>query len=352
MAEQALRSLVGRLREASAPAGLSDAELLRRWSATRDESAFELLVWRHGRLVWAACRRVLPDRHDAEDAFQATFLLLVRRASSIREGQALPAWLHTTATRAALAARGKKRAEPAAMDDVPAAPEADRDALAVVDEEVAALPERFRAAFVLCELMGLSVEEAAARLGCPVGTAASRLGRARQKLRERLTRRGLGPTPPSLTLPVLPAALPGLTLNAAVSMAAGSAATPAIAPGAAALVSEVLNAMFLTKLKLALAAGVAAVVIGVGGLHAFQYVPASDLEAARMRLKVAADEVARLEKAAETKSVLKEFVRRPEASKGVNLHTALGEMQRAETAVTTIRAGMDQLKTLNASENA
>src|SRR5262245_42643455 len=145
MGQEALHSLVGRLR-GSAGAGLSDAELLRRWSASRDEGAFELLVWRHGRLVWAACRRVLADRPDAVVAFQVTFLLLVLRASSIRHGQALAAWLHTTATRAALAARRKAGARPetASMEEVPAAPEGDREALAVLDEEVAALPERFR----------------------------------------------------------------------------------------------------------------------------------------------------------------------------------------------------------------
>src|SRR5262249_2369807 len=98
-----LQAVIGRLREA-ATGGLHDAELLQRWATKRDEAAFELLVWRHGRLVWSVCRRLLRDRGDAEDAFQATFLLLVRKAESIRGGQALAAWLHTVATRAALAA--------------------------------------------------------------------------------------------------------------------------------------------------------------------------------------------------------------------------------------------------------
>ena len=197
MGQEALRSLVGRLRGA-AGTGLSDAELLRRWSASRDESAFELLVWRHGRLVWAACRRVLSDRHDAEDAFQATFLLLVRRAGSIRHGQALAAWLHTTATRAALAARRKAGARPqtAAMDEVPAAPEPDREALAVLDEEVAALPERFRAAFVLCELTGLSAGGGGGAAGLPgrhrrlaAGPGAAEVARAAEAARAGACRR-------------------------------------------------------------------------------------------------------------------------------------------------------------------
>src|SRR5580704_18044230 len=175
-----------------------DAELLDRYARTGDPAAFELLVRRHGPLVLGACRRVLHDRHDADDAFQATFLILARKARSVRRAGALPAWLHRTARRVALranaqAARRARHEQPLTID--PPRPPDDpgrRELGAVLDEEVNRLPERYRRPVVLCYLGGRSTAEAAARLGCPRGTVLSRLATARSKLRARLVRRGIG----------------------------------------------------------------------------------------------------------------------------------------------------------------
>lgn len=192
---------------AGTAAGLDDDELLRRFAARRDvaaEVAFAALVTRHGPMVLAACRRALGDEHEAEDAFQATFLVLARRASTVR-GATLGPWLYGVARRVAHRARaGARRRAGLGLDAmrlrlVPgpgedAASAAERAELgAVVDEELARLSGRDRAPLVLCDLGGLTHEEAAERLGWPVGTVKSRQSRARGRLRERLARRGLAP---------------------------------------------------------------------------------------------------------------------------------------------------------------
>src|SRR5829696_1120288 len=160
-------------------AGVPDADLLARFRDARDEAAFELLVYRHGPLVWAACRRLLRDRHAAEDAFQATFLALARRAGSIRRTRSVPAWLHRVAVRAGhyLLRRARRRPVPVgpgprAVDSRPGPADraAGADAAAQVDAAVDRLPDRLRRVVVLCELRGLSLREAAAELRCPVGT--------------------------------------------------------------------------------------------------------------------------------------------------------------------------------------
>src|SRR4051812_34012060 len=198
-------------------AGVPDADLLDRFRDARDEAAFELLVYRHGPMVWATCRRLLRDRHAAEDAFQATFLALARRAHSVRRTRPVPAWLHRVAVRAGhyLVRRAHRRPVPVgpgpdAIDSGPGP--ADRavgaDAAAHIDAAVNRLPDRLRRVVVLCELRGLSLQAAAAELRCPIGTVASRLGRARARLREVLSARGLtvgvagggatpGPGPPA-----------------------------------------------------------------------------------------------------------------------------------------------------------
>src|SRR5262249_9357821 len=142
---------------AAGAATLPDAELLQRWAGQRDQAAFELLLWRHGPMVLRVCRRLLRQPHDVEDAFQATFLTLVRVAASIRRGEALAAWLHRVASRVALAARTaaarQARREQAAVD-VPAPGSLEevsrRDLRALLDEEIDRLPEGYRRAIILC----------------------------------------------------------------------------------------------------------------------------------------------------------------------------------------------------------
>jgi RNA polymerase sigma factor (sigma-70 family) len=193
-----LRQLFGR----RAAAAVSDAELLERFRTTRDEAAFELLVRRHAPLVYGVCRRTLRHAQDAEDAFQATFLALVRRAGTIESGASLASWLYKVALRSALRVRDRsaRRAgverpladlEVAGDGPDPVAESAWRELRPVLDAEVQRLPEKYRAAFVLCCLQGKTNEEAAAELGCPKGTVLSRLSRARERLRDRLACRGL-----------------------------------------------------------------------------------------------------------------------------------------------------------------
>ena len=167
-------------------------------AAASAEAAFEALVGRHGPMVWGTCRRILRDQHEAEDAFQATFLLLARKARSIQVDDSLGRWLHGVGVRVAIRARAvadKRRGVELANLD-PAAPDGDfeiNDIRQVIDEEVDRLPATYRSVVVLCHLEGLTRELAASRLGCPVGTVNSRLSRAGEILRGRLTRRGLAP---------------------------------------------------------------------------------------------------------------------------------------------------------------
>jgi RNA polymerase sigma factor (sigma-70 family) len=190
-----LAVLVRRLRRDATPdAGeCADAVLVARFADTRDEVAFELLVRRHGAMVLAACQRVLGHTEDAEDAFQAAFLVLARKAASVRRGTAVPAWLHRVAVRIARRAAGRRRPTTTLVADPPARPapdEAERSELrALLDVEIDRLSEPFRRAFVLCYLEGLSNADAAQVLGCPVGTVESRLTAARRALRDRLARR-------------------------------------------------------------------------------------------------------------------------------------------------------------------
>ena len=252
--------------------GLSDAQLLERFLAGRDESselAFTALVERHGPMVLGVCRRILADSHDAEDAFQATFLILVRKARSVRVEGSIGRWLYGVAMR--VATRGKARTNRrearetgsveilVAPSGVHEAEQADlRDILA---SELGKLPLRSQMPVVLCDLEGLTHEEAARRLGVPAGTIKSRLSRARGQLRTRLARRGLTPTElfvlavPSRS--VLTEALVDSTVRAARSFLAGQPAavgTAVVSASVAALTQGVIKSMFLTKLKVAAAA--------------------------------------------------------------------------------------------------
>jgi len=177
-----------------------DADLLREFARSGDEAAFAELQRRHGPLVWAACRTMLSPA-DAEDAFQATFLTLIRSAGSVKRGAAVGAWLHGVAvkvafrirrTRAALRKREIRVARPEA--EQPVSDGSWERLLAAVHEEVEKLPTAMRDAFVLCDLQGVSQPEAAKRLGCPLGSLSGRLSQARAKLASRLQSRGIAPT--------------------------------------------------------------------------------------------------------------------------------------------------------------
>ena len=176
---------------------MTDGELLERFVDGGDESAFESLVRRHGPMVLGLCRRALRDAHEAEDAFQATFLVLVRNARTIRKRESLASWLYGVARRVARRAQtGAKHRSMVLHGEamVSTGPDSDDDrfeVLPIVHDEVERLPEKYRAPIVLCYFEGQSHEEAARHLDWPVGTVKGRLSRARGILQSRLVRRGL-----------------------------------------------------------------------------------------------------------------------------------------------------------------
>ncbi|HKB06213.1 MAG TPA: sigma-70 family RNA polymerase sigma factor, partial [Gemmataceae bacterium] len=197
MTRSPLPRAVHRLRFAlAADEGKPDAELLRRFRDTRDPAAFEELVRRHGSGVLSACRRVLSDPADMEDAFQAAFLVFLRDAQLVRRGQAVGAWLYGVAHRIALRARAARRRREEVEGRAGARREAEpdlswREACAVLHEELDRLPDKYRLPLMLCYLEGLSRDEAAGRLGVSLNTIRNRLERGRTRLRVRLSRRGI-----------------------------------------------------------------------------------------------------------------------------------------------------------------
>jgi RNA polymerase sigma factor (sigma-70 family) len=287
MASRPLQTVIDHLRRAvtgEQPGDLTDAQLLDAFVRRGDEAAFELLVWRHAAMVLAACRRVLRDRHEAEDAFQATFLVFVRKAACIGKGDSVGSWLHRVASRIALRARSraaKRPRGPLTGEDVPARAASDevlwRDLRPVLEEEVERLPEKYRRPFVLCYLEGHTNEQAARQLGCPKGTVLSRLVRGRERLRTRLARRGVVLSGGLLATILMskaatasvPAALVRLTVKAAIPFAAGNAAAGLVSARTAAWTEGALNAMFMTRLKMSAAiALVVALTATVGGFFA------------------------------------------------------------------------------------
>ena len=278
MADPSLGILLRRLARAAASTGdaaLSDAQLLERFVARRDEAAFELLVWRHGAMVLNLCRRLLRQEQDAEDAFQATFLVLARKARTIAKRQACASWLYKVAYRAALAARADSAARAARgggdADQLPAADAADdllwRDLRPVLDEEVSRLPEKYRAVFVLCCLEGRSGAEAAEQLRCPKGTVLSRLARARERLRRRLLRRGISLAVGSLAAVTAAQGQAGELTASVVTRTVKDALTAATVTSAraVALTDGVLRAMFISKLKVVLGIVLAVGAVGIVG---------------------------------------------------------------------------------------
>jgi RNA polymerase sigma factor (sigma-70 family) len=283
MTTRTLSTFLRHLRRATGAgsySGAGDARLLERFAACGDEAAFAALVGRHGPLVWQVCRRVLRHEHDAEDAFQAAFLALARKARSIGRGEAVGGWLYRVALRVALrvraaAARRVAHERPAADADRAAAGRDDplwRDLRPVLDEEVARLPGRYRAAFVLCCLEGKTNGEAARQLGCAPGTVGSRLAWARLRLRTRLRRRGVdlsaGTLAVALAASTAPAAVPApladAVVRSAAAWAAGRAGSLVTASRAAALAEGVVRTMRWNRLKVVAAAAFAACVVGGG----------------------------------------------------------------------------------------
>ena len=207
----------------------SDVALLRRYAEDRDPAAFECLLWRHGGLVLSTCERMLRDRHLAEDAYQATFLILARKAGTVRG--LLPAWLHRVARRVCLRIRKRwperLNADVAEIEHRPALEH--RETAAILDAEIAKLPEKHRRVVVLCYLQNRTAEEAGRELGIPRGTVLSRLDAARRKLQTALTHRGIAPLA-ILTIPLIhappSAALVQLTQDAVGRFASGLPSTP------------------------------------------------------------------------------------------------------------------------------
>ncbi len=271
---------------------LPDRELLRRFVSQGDEPAFAALVRRHGPAVLRLCRRVLRHEQDAEDAFQATFLVLSRQSASLCPRESLSGWLYAVAYRIAqkakVAAARRRRHERCAAGRQDADPLAEitvREAHAILDRELARLPDRFRAPVVLCYLEGLTRDEAAQRLGWAPGTLKSRLEQARQRLRLRLAARGLA-LPGILVAPLFcqgtaPAAVPpallGPTVRAATAAARGVQA-PVVSAEVARLTEGMVQAMWLTRIKTAsallLVGGCLAIGLGVLLGRAAQAAPA------------------------------------------------------------------------------
>jgi len=264
-------------------ASACDADLLDRFVDSRDGFAFEVLVRRHASLVWNVCRRIVRNDANAEDAFQAVFLTLVRKAHTIGRRASVASWLHKVAYRVAVearrqAARRAVREVPVMEHDLtrPGDDTAWGDLRPVLDDEVCRLPEKYRAPVVLCYLQGRSNAEAARELGCPTGTVVTRLAWARSRLRERLTRRGLS-TSAGLVAVGLPqraeaaAVPPGLidtTIRASLLTAAGeTAAVAAHAATAMSLSRAATSAVSIARVKFVVAVAVCMALVGAALLR-------------------------------------------------------------------------------------
>jgi RNA polymerase sigma factor (sigma-70 family) len=250
-----------------------DGQLLASFVAVRDEAAFAALVRRHGRMVFGVCQRVLRHTQDAEDAFQATFLILARKAASVMKRESLSSWLYRVAYRTALearAARLRRQQREMQVENLPhpaVEPEDLLDWHPLLDRELNRLSEKYRQVVVLCDLEGQSRKEAAKLLGLAEGTLSSRLATARRMLAKKLARYGLALSGGALATALaaeasaaVPASLMGSTVRAALLVAAGQWAV--VSTSAALLMQGVIKAMFLKKLKIVLAIVMVAVALG------------------------------------------------------------------------------------------
>lgn len=295
MANPALHKAMQRLRasvQANDGATMADGELLEHFIAQRDEAAFALLVRRHGPMVYGVCRRILRNDADADDAFQATFLVLVRKAASVRPRGMVSNWLYGVAHNTALKAKAmiqQRRIKETEAGKMPKgkADEAWQQVESVVDTELSRLPDKYRVPIVLCDLEGKTIKEATHDLGWPQGTVASRLTRGRVLLARRLSKHGLTMTAGLLAGALghsasasVPASLTAATVHAGALLAAGKAAAAAggASATALALTDGMLKTMLLVKLKMAaaVAAVVAVITAGIGGYSYHAWNQSSD----------------------------------------------------------------------------
>ncbi len=263
--------------------GHSDAKLLERFAAHREEVVFEEIVRRHGPMVWGVCRRVLRDHHDAEDAFQATFLVLARKGHAIARRELLAHWLHGVAyqtARKTRSTRARRRMREAQVPDMPE-PEAvsqqgHDDQAEWLDHALNGLPEKYRIPVVLCELEGKTHKEAASQLGWPIGTVSGRLSRARVMLARRLCGRGASASAGALAVLLaressaagMPTHLIGSTARAASLVAAGGAATGVVSTEVVALAQEAAKALLVGKVKKLVVTLLALGLMGIGAMGA------------------------------------------------------------------------------------
>lgn len=311
MANRQLDSVLGFLRRTAydcAAQDWSDTRLLDAYLIRRDEAAFAVLVRRYGRLVHSVCRRVLRHEQDADDAFQATFLVFAKKAASIRKGTALACWLHGVAYRTSMNA---KRARLRRSQEMAECTDGDRnqpfrtaalhELQAIVDEELQRLPDKYRAPFLLCCLEGLSRAEAARKLGWKQGTVSSRVALAREKLQRRLSRRGIALTAAlcgaelsrdTATAAITPTLLRS-TIQAALSVGAGKAINEAVASiQVAALAKGVLHGMSSAKLLIATAVVMVAGLVTGAGVLARHWLTAAPVNAKQAGHNAAPDAAA------------------------------------------------------------
>jgi RNA polymerase sigma factor (sigma-70 family) len=335
MGTRRLGEVIGHLRQSLLPAnggGLTDGQLLARFVAGREEDAFAALLRRHGPMVLGVCRRILGHAQDAEDAFQAAFLILARKAASVAKREAVASFLYGVAYRTAVRARARailRRTRERQVVEMPhpeVAPAEAQDWRPLLDCELQGLPEKYRAAVVLCDLEGRTRREAARLLRLAEGTLSSRLATARRMLAQRLSRRGLALGGGALATAIaegavaaVPAPLAVSTVKAAALAAAGSAA--AVSTQTAALMSEVLQVMLLTKLKVAMATAMVVIMLGAGGLvyRAAGQAPAGDKsDGSRSRTEL-------------------ETLRRENDLLKLNLEVVLEKVRAQETELRTLR---------------
>lgn len=269
-------------------AGDPDSELLTRFVSQHDESAFAALVQRHGSMVLSVCRRILRDPHDADDAFQASFLVLARKAAAIKKPELLGNWLYGVACRTAANAKRLRAARQSApIDEVQEMPSqspeltpSEREYMrSMLDEELERLPVKYRAPLVLCYLEGMTYTEVARRLGKAEGTVSAQLSRGRERLRNRLARRGLvlsaGLVVHMLTECLgeagVPSALASSTVKAGTLFALGEAGAAGISMPTVTLAEGVLRTMWMSKIKLVAAACIVITAVACGaGMVAYR----------------------------------------------------------------------------------
>ncbi len=259
-------------------AGLTDGQLLEEFVSRHEVAALEALVRRHGPMVWGVCRRILVRNEDAEDAFQATLLVLVRKASSVKPREMVANWLYGVARQTALkvkATTAKRKVRERQVTIMPEAAIAESelwsDVRSLLDKELSRLPDNFRVVVLLCDVEGKTRKEVARQLGCPEGTVAGRLARAWLMLAKRLARHGLIVSGGALVGVLAPRAAASVplpivttTLKAATAFASGqAAATGLISLEVAALTEGILKTMLFAKLK-TITAGVLILVMGMG----------------------------------------------------------------------------------------